>query len=113
LTYDMNILQTLDAPVRFLVTLNHTDVIDERKILRTIQYHHPVYLPAGVAAQKRHREINGAARTYYCGAYWRYGFHEDGVVTAMRALEHFAADLERRAHNAATHRTHPAVAITR
>ena len=87
-------------PSRFLVTLNHADAIDERKIIGTIRYHHPVYLPAGVAAQKRHREINGAARTYYCGAYWRYGFHEDGVVTAMRALEHYSADLaqgERRA----------------
>jgi predicted NAD/FAD-binding protein len=51
-----------------------------------------VYLPAGVAAQARHREVNGARRTYYCGAYWRYGFHEDGVVTAMRALEHFQWD---------------------
>ena len=71
----MNVLQTLQAPVRFLVTLNHADVIDERKILRRVQYDHPVYLPAGVAAQKRHREVNGAQRTYYCGAYWRYGFH--------------------------------------
>jgi uncharacterized protein len=93
LTYDMNILQTLDAPVRFLVTLNHGDAIDERKVLKTIQYHHPVYLPAGVAAQKRHREVNGVSNTYYCGAYWRYGFHEDGVVTAMRAVEHFESDL--------------------
>lgn len=93
LTYDMNILQTLDAPVRFLVTLNHEAAIDPRKILQRIQYEHPVYLPAGVAAQKRHRELNGQQRTYYCGAYWRYGFHEDGVVTAMQALEHFSWDL--------------------
>ena len=42
-----------------------------------------------MAAQKRHREINGARRTYFCGAYWRYGFHEDGVVSAMNAVEHF------------------------
>jgi predicted NAD/FAD-binding protein len=53
-------------------------------------------LPQGVAAQARHREVNGARRTYYCGAYWRYGFHEDGVVTAMRALEHFQWDLTSR-----------------
>jgi predicted NAD/FAD-binding protein len=92
LTYDMNILQTLDAPTRFLVTLNHADAIDKSKIIQRIAYHHPVYLPAGVAAQARHREVNGARRTYYCGAYWRYGFHEDGVVTAMRALEHFQWD---------------------
>jgi predicted NAD/FAD-binding protein len=92
LTYDMNILQTLDAPTKFLVTLNHADAIDKSKIIQRIAYHHPVYLPAGVAAQARHREVNGARRTYYCGAYWRYGFHEDGVVTAMRALEHFQWD---------------------
>jgi predicted NAD/FAD-binding protein len=110
LTYDMNILQTLDAPVRFLVTLNHADAIDERSILRTIQYHHPVYLPAGVAAQRCHRQVNGAARTYYCGAYWRYGFHEDGVVSAIRALEHFAADLAARAVGA-HHRPVDAVAV--
>ncbi len=92
LTYDMNILQTLDAPVRFLVTLNYDRAIDESRVMRRMQYTHPVYLPAGVAAQQRHRELNGVRRSYYCGAYWRYGFHEDGVVSAMTALEHFAED---------------------
>jgi predicted NAD/FAD-binding protein len=48
-----------------------------------------------VAAQQRHRELNGAQRAYYCGAYWRCGFHEDGVVSAQAALTHFTADLER------------------
>ncbi len=96
LTYDMNVLQGLhDAPTRFLVTLNHRAAIDESRILRTFQYDHPVYTPAGVAAQARHRELNGAQRTYFCGAYWRSGFHEDGVVSAQAALAHFAADLER------------------
>jgi predicted NAD/FAD-binding protein len=95
LTYDMNVLQSLDAPVRFLVTLNHRRAIDERRILRSFAYHHPVYLPRGVAAQKRHRELNGAQRTYFCGAYWRCGFHEDGVVSAQVALAHFTEDLER------------------
>jgi predicted NAD/FAD-binding protein len=89
LTYDMNTLQSLEAPVRFLVTLNRAD-IDPAKILRTIHYHHPVYLPAGVAAQKRRAEISGENRTAYCGAYWRYGFHEDGVVSAEWALEDLA-----------------------
>jgi predicted NAD/FAD-binding protein len=90
LTYDMNTLQSLDAPVRFLVTLNRAADIDPAKILRTIHYHHPVYLPAGVAAQKRRTEISGENRTAYCGAYWRYGFHEDGVVSAEWALEDLA-----------------------
>ena len=90
LTYDMNVLQSLDAPVRFLVTLNRTADIDPARVLKTITYHHPVYLPAGVAAQKRRAEISGVNRTSYCGAYWRYGFHEDGVVSAEWALEEFA-----------------------
>jgi uncharacterized protein len=96
LTYDMNVLQGLrDAPTRFLVTLNHRAAIDERAILRTFQYSHPVYTPAGVAAQARHRELNGAQRTYFCGAYWRSGFHEDGVVSAQAALAHFTEDNDR------------------
>jgi predicted NAD/FAD-binding protein len=58
-----------------------------------MEYDHPVFTPGGVAAQRHHRHINGARRTYYCGAYWRYGFHEDGVVSALSALEHFEDDL--------------------
>jgi len=95
LTYDMNILQSLDAPVRFLVSLNHRNAIDERTILRTFTYDHPVYSPRAVVAQARHRELNGARRTYFCGAYWRSGFHEDGVVSAQAALAHFDEDLAR------------------
>jgi uncharacterized protein len=91
LTYDMNILQSLDAPVRFLVTLNRGVDIDPAKVIETFHYHHPVYTPDGVAAQKRRAEISGVNRTFYCGAYWRYGFHEDGVVSAEWALEEFAA----------------------
>jgi predicted NAD/FAD-binding protein len=96
LTYDMNVLQSLqDAPTRFLVTLNHRRAIDESRVLRTFQYAHPVYLPEGVAAQARHRELNGEQRTYFCGAYWRNGFHEDGVVSARQALAHYAEDFSR------------------
>jgi predicted NAD/FAD-binding protein len=90
LTYDMNILQSLNAPVKFLVTLNRGTDIDPAKILRRMNYHHPVYLPAGVAAQQRRVEISGVNRTCYCGAYWRYGFHEDGVVSAEWALDDFS-----------------------
>lgn len=95
LTYDMNVLQSLDAPVRFLVSLNHRKAIDERKVLRTFTYDHPVYSPHAVSAQARHRELDGANRTYFCGAYWRCGFHEDGVVSAQAALAHFDEDLAR------------------
>jgi len=97
LTYNMNILQTLDAPAPFLVTLNRTEAIDPSKILKRIRYEHPLYTPTGVAAQARQAEINGPLNTYYCGAYWRYGFHEDGVWSAVEALGHFeeAARAER------------------
>jgi predicted NAD/FAD-binding protein len=88
-TYNMNILQGIDAPVPFCVTLNHADAIDPSKIIRRIRYDHPLYTRAGVAAQLRQHELNGAQRTFFCGAYWRYGFHEDGVVSAMAALQHF------------------------
>jgi uncharacterized protein len=89
LTYNMNILQGLNAPTPFLVTLNHSAAIDPAKIIKSIRYHHPLYTRAGVAAQARQAEINGARNTYFCGAYWRFGFHEDGVVSALNALEHF------------------------
>ena len=88
-TYNMNILQSLDAGETFLVTLNDGDGIDPSRVLRRVTYHHPVFTPEGVAAQGRHAEINGAQHTWFCGAYWRNGFHEDGVVSALTALEHF------------------------
>ncbi len=89
LTYNMNILQTLKSHHTFCVTLNRTADIAPGKILKRVTYHHPLYTPAGVAAQKRQHEINGINRSYFCGAYWRFGFHEDGVVSALAALKHF------------------------
>jgi len=85
----MNILQSLESPEPFLVTLNHTAKIDPTKIIKTLQYTHPVFTPEGIAAQLRHTEISGVNHTGYAGAYWRNGFHEDGVVSALAALEHF------------------------
>jgi predicted NAD/FAD-binding protein len=89
LTYNMNILQGIDAPVTFNVTLNNSDAIAPDKILKRVEYEHPMFTPASVAAQARHAEINGTHRTWYCGAYWRNGFHEDGVVSALDAVDHF------------------------
>lgn len=89
LTYNMNILQTLAARETFCVTLNRTQDIDPRRVLKRITYHHPLYTRAAVAAQQRQRELNGARRTWFCGAYWRFGFHEDGVVSALGALAQF------------------------
>ncbi len=87
-TYDMNRLQSLDADRRFLVTLNRTEAIDPDRVIRAIDYAHPVYTPEGVRAQRRWGEISGTARrTHYCGAYWRWGFHEDGVWSALRVSD--------------------------
>jgi len=89
LSYNMNILQSIRAPVQFCVTLNNSSAIDPSMIIKRLTYHHPVFTPHAVAAQARQADINGVRRTYYCGAYWRFGFHEDGVVSALNALQHF------------------------
>jgi len=89
-TYWMNNLQRLRADREFLVTLNRGEAIDPAEVLRRIEYAHPVYTAAGVAAQARHTEISGVRGTHYCGAYWGWGFHEDGVLSAIRACERIA-----------------------
>jgi len=93
LTYDMNILQGLNSPVEFCVTLNPSQAIDPSKTLARMNYHHPVYTSYGTLMQKRHDEINGLNRTYFCGAYWGYGFHEDGVNSALAVCRHFGEAL--------------------
>jgi len=92
-TYHMNRLQSLDADREFMVTLNRTADIDPTKVLRRFTYSHPVYTREAVAAQSRWDEVS-RDRTHYCGAYWRWGFHEDGVWSALRACEAMSA-LER------------------
>lgn len=89
LSYDMNRLQGLDAPETFLVTLNHADAVDDGKVIRELYYEHPMFTCESVAAQQRRSEISGQHHTYYCGAYWRNGFHEDGVVSALQAVSEF------------------------
>ncbi|HEY5144081.1 MAG TPA: FAD-dependent oxidoreductase [Solirubrobacteraceae bacterium] len=86
-TYWMNHLQRLDSARQYCVTLNLSERIDPATVIRTIPYAHPVFTREGIAAQARHGEISGVRRTHYCGAYWRWGFHEDGVWSALRALE--------------------------
>ncbi len=98
LTYNMNILQNLNLNKQVCVTLNNTQAINPETIIKKITYHHPIFTPAGVDAQKRHAEINGPNRTYFCGAYWRYGFHEDGVVSALNAVQHFEESINAQLH---------------
>lgn len=89
LTYFLNRLQGLSTEEDYFVTLNSMERINPKKVIRTIAYDHPVFNADSVAAQARQAEINGLDRVYFCGAYWRSGFHEDGVVSALNALEHF------------------------
>lgn len=90
-TYNMNILQGIHSAEPLLVTLNYTDAIDPAKIIKKLHYRHPLYTLAGAQAQLRHAEISGHHRTGFAGAYWRNGFHEDGVVSALAAIAHFEA----------------------
>jgi predicted NAD/FAD-binding protein len=83
-TYHMNRLQSLDVPEDYCVTLNGNGSIDPAKTLRRMTYYHPLYTRAAVQAQARWKEISGVNRTHYCGAYWHYGFHEDGLNSALR-----------------------------
>jgi predicted NAD/FAD-binding protein len=88
-TYNMNLLQGLQTQQTFLVTLNNSAAIDPDRVITRLSYDHPVFTRAGIAAQQRQAEINGVNRSYFCGAYWRYGFHEDGVVSALNAIANF------------------------
>jgi predicted NAD/FAD-binding protein len=91
-TYWMNNLQRLRSKHQLLVTLNRGGEIGPDKVLRRFSYEHPVYTAAGVAAQARHAEISDPGRsTHFAGAYWGWGFHEDGVLSAIRACERIAA----------------------
>ena len=87
LTYNMNILQGIDAPVTFCVTLNQTQDIDPSKILRQFTYAHPVFNRSSIDAQQQRHLINGIENTWFCGAYWYNGFHEDGVRSALDVIE--------------------------
>lgn len=92
-TYDMNILQGLKSDTTFCVSLNQTAVIDPTQILARFTYAHPQYSIEAVAAQARWSELQGAQHSFYCGAYWANGFHEDGVVSALRVAQAFGEQL--------------------
>lgn len=92
-TYNMNILQGLDSPTTFCVSLNQSERIDPSKVLARYRYAHPQYSLAGVTAQQRWRELHGEQRSWFCGAYWANGFHEDGVVSGLRVAQAFGETL--------------------
>jgi len=93
LTYNMNILQNIQAPATFCVTLNSQQTIDPQQILYQIEYAHPVFTTASVKAQQAHPQISGVNRIHYCGAYWGNGFHEDGVNSALAVCRFFGKEL--------------------
>ena len=90
-TYNMNILQGLDAPETFCVTLNDTASINPHRILGRFNYAHPQFTLAGMEAQQRWGDINGQNGTWFCGAYWQNGFHEDGLTSGLRVAESLCA----------------------
>lgn len=92
-TYDMNILQRLDAANTYCVTLNNTDEIDKSAVLGRYEYAHPQFSEVMVNAQQRRNQICGVDNLHFCGAYWYNGFHEDGVHSALDVCERFGVNL--------------------
>jgi predicted NAD/FAD-binding protein len=92
-TYNMSILQSLAARRAFCVSLNANGSIAPRSVIDRFTYHHPVYTTARDAAQGRHHEVIRRNRTSFCGAYWGYGFHEDGVTSALSVCRAFGEEL--------------------
>ena len=91
-TYDLNRLQGLTTPDQYCVTLNPSGEIDERRVLRRFVYRHPLYTRPTIRAQQHWGNVSGFNRTHYCGAYWRYGFHEDGLNSALRVARAFGVE---------------------
>lgn len=92
-TYNMNILQGIQSDTTFCVSLNQSAGIEPSRVLGRFTYAHPQYSLSAVAAQERWEELNGAQHSFYCGAYWANGFHEDGVVSALRVARSFGESL--------------------
>ncbi|MBT6579188.1 MAG: FAD-dependent oxidoreductase [Cellvibrionales bacterium] len=90
LTYDMNLLQGIESPETFCVSLNQTDTIAPETILGRYNYSHPVFTLPGMQAQSQWETLAGQNRTWFCGAYWANGFHEDGVRSALRVVNSIA-----------------------
>jgi predicted NAD/FAD-binding protein len=88
-TYYMNRLQSLSCDQTLCVTLNNDQAVADENVIAAMEYEHPLFTREGILAQQRQGELNGSNRAFFCGAYWRYGFHEDGVVSALAAIEHF------------------------
>ena len=93
MTYNMNILQNLKTNLTYCVTLNNNELVDNKSIIKKLNYEHPLLDIKSYIAQSRKSEINGKNNTYYCGAYWHNGFLEDGVVSALEVCKNFGVGL--------------------
>ena len=89
LTYNMNILQNIKTNEAVLVTLNTKQPISKDKVIKKLQYTHPKFSKESISAQLKNKIISGKNRTFYSGAYWGKGFHEDGVKSAYEAVKIF------------------------
>ncbi|MGB5390203.1 MAG: FAD-dependent oxidoreductase, partial [Thermoanaerobaculia bacterium] len=92
-TYNMTQLQSLPTEKTYCTSLNLENQLDERSTIARFSFEHPLFTEAAVASQSRHTEISGTDRIHYCGAYWRHGFHEDGVVSALAVGKRFGVSL--------------------
>jgi predicted NAD/FAD-binding protein len=94
MTYDQNRLQRLRVRRRYLVTLNRAEDLDPALVHARMTYEHPQYDARAVRQQEAIGELNGLNRTWYCGAYWGYGFHEDGVRSGVAVGQGFGEELD-------------------
>ena len=90
-SYYMNRLQGIESERDYIVSLNQTELIDPEQVLVRRHYRHPVFNPEAVIAQRRWPEINGIRQTWFCGAWWGWGFHEDGAASAARVVDQIGA----------------------
>lgn len=86
-SYCMNLLQGLPGNTPLVVTLNRSEAVDPGKVLRRLRYAHPIHDHAAVRAQQRWGELQGRRHTWFAGAYWGWGFHEDGIRSARRVVD--------------------------
>ena len=93
LTYNMNILQSIKSKNTFCVSINMENNINPSKIIKKINYSHPTFNKKSVFAQSQKNKISGIKNTYFAGAYWRYGFHEDGVLSALDVCKNFGVEI--------------------
>ena len=92
-SYYMNLLQTLDTETPVIVSLNMNDLVDKEKVWRYLEYEHPVYTQQTIEAQKKRHLLQGQLSSYFCGAYWGWGFHEDGARSGLEAAQKLLQDI--------------------